>query len=80
MVERKECSPEIVWRNVYNTMEFILKNTEYDVMLIPHVVTSDNNDYELLNKYKTAFKQDRVILIEINLAISLNIIFQNVML
>lgn len=64
LVERKECSPEIVWRNVYNTMEFILKNTEYDVMLIPHVVTSDNNDYELLNKYKTAFKQDRVILIE----------------
>ena len=64
LVERKEVSPGMVWKNVYNTIEFILKNTDYDVMLIPHVVTSDNNDYELLKKYQCRFPGNRVILID----------------
>jgi len=64
LVERKECSPGMVWANVHSTIDYILENTDYDVMLIPHVVTSDNNDYDLLLKYKCAFPQDRVILVE----------------
>lgn len=64
LVERKELAEGIFWKNVQNTIRFILEETDYDVMLIPHVVTSDNNDYELLAEYKRAFPQDRVILID----------------
>lgn len=64
LVERRECNPGIVRKNVYNTIKYILENTQYDVMLIPHVVTSDNNDYELLSKYRNDFPKERVILIE----------------
>ena len=64
LVERKEIKTGIVRKNVKKMIEFILENTDYDVMLIPHVVTADNNDYELLSKYQLDFSNDRVILIE----------------
>lgn len=64
LVERKEYAPGIVAKNVCKTMEFIIKNTDYDIMLIPHVVTADNNDYELLKKYQQKFPKDRVFLVE----------------
>lgn len=64
LVQRREKIDGIVWRNVQNTVNYILQNTDYDVMLIPHVVTDDNNDYELLRSYKNQFSSERVVLIE----------------
>ena len=63
LVERKEAEEGIIWKNVRRTVEYILNNTDYNVMLIPHVVTSDNNDYELLADYQKKLASDRVLLI-----------------
>ena len=63
LVERREAEPGLIWRNVKNTVQEILNHTSYDVMLIPHVVTDDNNDYELLQKYREELHSDRVVLI-----------------
>ena len=63
LVVRKEVEPGLVRENVKMLIDYILQNTDYDVMLIPHVVTIDNNDYELLSEYKELYPSERVVLI-----------------
>lgn len=48
---------------VKNLMEYILAETAYDVVLVPHVVMPADNDYEVLNSLKDDFVSERVILI-----------------
>ena len=63
LVERKEFIPVILQNNIKFLIDYILQNTNYDVLLIPHVVTKDNNDFELLSKIKSQYPTERVVLI-----------------
>ncbi len=63
LVERKEIKEGILRQNVCAVIDEILNTTSYDVLLIPHVVTSDNNDYELLRQIKELYPSERVIVI-----------------
>lgn len=45
-------------------IEYIIKETEYNVALIPHVIAEGNNDYEVLKKlYDEIELKDRLVLI-----------------
>ena len=59
--ERKE----LVYRNYYKLIKYLIENTDYYITLIPHVVINGNDDRELLNKLYTDFeKNPRIILID----------------
>ena len=65
LVERKEQIEGIVKRNAFNLINYILINTKYNILLIPHVVTPTNNDIEILKEIKKMFLNNgRVILIK----------------
>lgn len=63
LVERKEMEPGVIFRNIKNIVDYILNNTEYDILFIPHVVTPDNDDYELLKRYASALNNSRIVLL-----------------
>ena len=45
-------------------IEYIIKETEYNVALIPHVIAEGNNDYEVLKKlYDEIESKDRLVLV-----------------
>lgn len=45
-------------------IEYIIKETEYNVALIPHVIAEENNDYEVLKKlYDEIESKDRLVLV-----------------
>lgn len=48
LAEKNETVPGIMIANCRRTIEYILNNTDYAVMLVPHVVSSSNDDRELL--------------------------------
>lgn len=59
--ERKE----LVYRNYYKLIKYLIENTDYYIALIPHVVINGNDDRELLNKLYTDFeKNPRIIMID----------------
>ena len=65
LVERKEKRDGIIKENAINLISYILKNTEYNILLIPHVVTATNNDMDTLLEIKKTFSNNRrVVLIE----------------
>lgn len=64
LVERKEASAGIIQTNIKNLINYILEKTEYSIMLVPHVVTKDNDDYQMLKQIKSNFETDRIVLIE----------------
>lgn len=65
LIERKEKIDGVIVQNAKNLINYILKNTEYDILLIPHVVTVSNNDLDILKRIKKMFAENkRVILID----------------
>lgn len=64
LIERKEIQPGILRKNIQELIDDILNNSEYDILLIPHVVASDNNDYEILKSIKEFYPTKRVVLIQ----------------
>lgn len=59
--ERKE----LVYKNYYKLIKYLIENTDYHIALIPHVVIKGNDDRELLNKLYADFdKNSRIIMIE----------------
>lgn len=52
----KNGNKEIILKNVYNTIEYLIKNTYYYIALIPHVYEENTQDQKvnemLYNKYK----------------------------
>ena len=59
--ERKE----LVYRNYYKLIKYLIENTDYYIALIPHVVINGNDDRGLLNKLYTDFeKNSRIIMID----------------
>jgi polysaccharide pyruvyl transferase WcaK-like protein len=54
-----------VWDNYIKLIQYILSETDHDVMLIPHVVKPDTDDRSVLRKIKSMYEDNaRVILIE----------------
>ena len=65
MVIDKEKKPGIVINNYKNLIDYIVKHTEFNIALIPHVVWEDNNDYQLLSSLYEYFKEtERVVLVD----------------
>lgn len=56
---------ETVYEAYKLLIEYTIKETEYNVALIPHVMADGNNDYEVLKKlYNDTEDKDRLVLIE----------------
>lgn len=67
LIQKSEKIEGITYKNYSNLIEYILKHTEYNVALIPHVVCDGNDDRTPLVKLYNDFKQtDRICLIEDN--------------
>ena len=49
---------------VYNLIDYILKETKYSLLLLPHVTTEDCNDLEILNKIKEKYKDNERVYLE----------------
>lgn len=47
-------------------IDYILKNTEYSICLLPHVTTEDCNDLDILEKIKNEYKKEDKIYLEKN--------------
>ncbi len=45
-------------------IEFILKNTEANILLVPHVVKRNNDDRVAINKIKEKFKNNRIFVLD----------------
>lgn len=55
---------DIVLKNVYDLIDYILQNTEYNIALIPHVSWEFTNDTEILTSIKNHYAENkRIILI-----------------
>ncbi len=66
LVERKEVKPGLLRENVKQLIDNILSTTEYKVLLVPHVIVPNNNDYALLSEIKELYPTERVVLIKDN--------------
>ncbi len=65
LVERKENKPNIVKENYRHLIDYILKNTDCSIALIPHVVWKDNDDRTILREFYEEYKDTgRVVMIE----------------
>lgn len=64
LVERKEVKKNVIFENIKAIVKYILEKTEYDVLFIPHVVTPDNNDYELLKDYANTLNNSRIVVLD----------------
>ena len=57
---------EMVFANYCQLINFILTNTEYNIMLIPHVIKSHDDDRWELRKLLDFFNNERIIMIDDN--------------
>lgn len=58
----------IVYKNYFHLVKYILKTTEYNIIFIPHVLVAGNNDYNAMKPLYEAFKgSNRVVMIINNL-------------
>ena len=65
LIERKEPVHGVVRRNIEKLIEAILKDTSFKVLLIPHVVWENNNDFQMLNELYDRYNDlDRVAIVE----------------
>lgn len=53
----------ITIKSFFNLLNYIIWNTEYNIVLIPHVVSENNNDYVVLKKLFEHFKESKRILL-----------------
>lgn len=65
LVIRKESKEKIIYKNLINLIDYILKNTNYSIALIPHVVWQDNDDRTILSLLKEEFINEKRV-IQIN--------------
>lgn len=65
LVLKKNKDPEIVFKNFVTLINYILKDTDMNVVLIPHVIWNHNDDRGPLRKLFDYFKEtNRIVLIE----------------
>lgn len=67
LIIEKESKEGITLENYVNLIEYIIKNTDMNIALIPHVVWDHNDDREPLEKLYNKFKDtNRVVIIDDN--------------
>ena len=54
----------IISKNFYNLVDYILKNTDKNIALIPHVEQIGNSDLDCMREFYNSFKCDRVELVD----------------
>lgn len=60
---------EIVDYNIKKLFDYLINNTSYNILLIPHVMIENNNDYSVLSRYYNLYKhKNRVNIIDYNQA------------
>lgn len=65
LIISKEALPGIVMQNFIKLIQYILENTDYNIILIPHVVWCDNDDRAPLKMLYEFFKNSkRIYLVE----------------
>lgn len=65
LIIKREVSKGITLKNYHNLIKYILKTTNENIVLIPHVVWKSNDDREVLQLLKESFYDDsRVILVD----------------
>lgn len=65
MIISNETKQGITYENYYNLIEWILKETDYNIALIPHVVWKSNDDRTVLKKlYEDFDRNERITLVE----------------
>ena len=75
VVMEDESKGGIVTANYYRLIEHLLNNTAYDILLIPHVVWNNSNDYTVLKKVYEQYKStERVTLVQDSSAMDLKAI------
>ena len=55
-----ETSDNITLDNYRKLVEYLLDNTDYNILLVPHVVWDDNDDRDAMRMIYEAFKSDRI--------------------
>lgn len=50
---------EIGIKSYENLIQYILKNTDYEILFIPHVMKNGNNDIDVMNVFIQRFKQSK---------------------
>lgn len=71
LVLRREKTEGIILRNIYDCIEDILSSTNHKILLIPHVLSSMDNDVDALRVIKEHYKtEDRIIFLEENYSAS----------
>jgi len=63
LVVRREVKPGIILENIATIIEYIIKNTDMKIALIPHVVMSMDNDYAILKEVYDMFNSERICLV-----------------
>lgn len=75
VVMEDESKGGIVTTNYYRLIDHVLNNTSYDILLIPHVVWNNSNDYIVLKKIFEQYKNTgRVTLVQDASAVNLKAI------
>lgn len=65
LIMKSESQKDIVYESYYELIDFILENTEKNILLIPHVVVKGNDDREPLGKMYEKYKETkRVFMLE----------------
>lgn len=67
LIMRNESSSGIIYNNYKQLIKYILGETEYNIVLIPHVVVKWDNDISILKQlYDEMVREDRIQLVEEN--------------
>lgn len=71
LVLRREKFQGMIMQNIIQCIDYILTNTSYKVLLIPHVLMSADNDVDALLKIKDCYaNDDRIVLFDRNCSAS----------
>lgn len=56
--------PEATYRNFSNLIDYLLKNTDANIVMIPHVRQIGNDDLETIRKLANHFQNDRILVVD----------------
>lgn len=62
VILRSESVAGVAYKNYYNFIDYIIKNTSYNIALIPHVVIDGNSDYDAMDQLYREFADTKRIL------------------
>ena len=64
LMGRFNAYPDATYRNIKSLLEYILKNTEYSIILIPHVRQDGNDDLVPSRQLASLFNNERIYIVD----------------